>query len=78
MHQHPSLEQIKTIRSNIIINICTCVISFVVRVINEAVENLLNSVLEKLSTFSKTAFLKSLATPAPTREDKKAENHCCN
>jgi len=69
----PIIGANNTILSNIITSIWTCVISFVVRVINEAVENLLNSVFEKLSTFLKTAFLKSLATPAPTRDDRNAE-----
>ena len=34
--------------------ICTCVMSFVVRVMRLAVENLLISSMEKLSTLSKT------------------------
>ena len=37
-------------------------------VINEAVENLLNSVLEKLSTFLKTSLRISRAAPAAVRE----------
>ena len=61
-----------TIRKSIIVTICTWVISFVVRVISDAVEKWLNSSLEKLSTFSKTSFLKARATPAPTFVAKKA------
>ena len=55
-----------TIRMNIITTICTWVISFVVLVISDAVENLLNSSFEKLSTFSKTSRRNNLETPAPT------------
>ena len=56
---------------NIIIEtIWTCVTSFVVLVIKDAVENFENSSFEKLSTFSKTSFLKSLATPAPKRDEQ--------
>ena len=47
-------------------------ISFVLRVIKEAVENLLNSLLEKLSTFLNTAKRKSLATAAPSLDAKNA------
>ena len=41
-------------------------------------ENLLNSLLEKLSTFLKTARLKSLANPAPTREERNADAIAAN
>ncbi len=49
------------------ITICTWVTSLVERVISEAVENLSNSVLEKLSTFLKTSRRISRATPAAVR-----------
>jgi hypothetical protein len=45
--------------------------SFVHLVINEAVENLSNSVKEKDSTFVKTEFLKSIEKPADTLEEIK-------
>ena len=47
------------------------VISLVVRVINEAVENLSNSELEKSWTLSKTFLRRSRASPAAVLEDKK-------
>ena len=47
------------------------VISFVERVISEAVENLSNSVLEKLSTFWKTLRRRSRANPAAVRAARK-------
>ena len=51
--------------------ICNCVTSLVERVISEAVENWLNSVLEKLSTFSNTARRTSRAIPAAVRADRR-------
>ena len=53
------------------ISICTCVTSFVVRVMSDAVENLSNSVLEKLSTLRKTSLRICFATPDETRDAKK-------
>ena len=50
---------------NIITTIWTCVISLVVLVINDAVENLLNSSFEKLSTFLKTSPRNNLEIPEP-------------
>lgn len=45
--------------------------SFVVLVMSDAVENLSNSSIEKLSTLENTSFLKSLATPAADLAAKK-------
>ena len=53
------------------ITICTWVTSLVERVISEAVENLSNSVLEKLSTFLNTALRMSRAAPAAVRAARK-------
>jgi len=50
--------------SPIMIIFCTCVISFVVRVMREAVEKISNSAAEKLSTLAKTSRLVLRETPA--------------
>ena len=50
--------------------ICTCVMSLVERVINEAVENSLNSARENRITFSKTSWRRFRPRPAATRADR--------
>ena len=52
-------------------SIWICWISFVLLVIRDAVENLLNSSLVNPMTFRYTSFLKSWATVAATRAEKK-------
>ncbi len=64
----PMMGAKKNIRTIMRTSMETWVTSFVERVINEAVENLSNSVLEKDSTFSKTALRTSRANPADVRE----------
>jgi len=58
------------ILNSIIISICIWVISLVDLVMSEAVENLSNSVLEKLSTLPNNCFLILRPTPAATRAEK--------
>ena len=53
------------------ITICTWVMSLVVRVIREAVENLSNSTLEKLSTLEKVSLRISRAAPAAVLDARK-------
>ncbi len=52
-------------------SICICVISFVVLVISDAVENLSISTLEKLRTLANTSLRKLRESPAATLEPKK-------
>ena len=54
----------------ITINICTCIISFVERVIKEEREMSLSSWFENFRTFSYTIFLKSFAYPDETLLEK--------
>ena len=60
----------QTMRIIMMTTIWICVISFVDRVISEAVENLSNSVLEKLSTRWNTFRRRSRANPAAVRADR--------
>ena len=48
-----------------------CVMSFVVRVMSEAVEKWSNSALEKPSTFANSARRRSRAKPAPARAESR-------
>ncbi len=64
----PMIGAYSTIRSIIAVTIWICCISFVLRVISEAVENLLISAFEKPTTFENVFSLKSLPIPAPTFE----------
>ena len=64
----PTIGAYSTIRSITAVTICICCISLVLRVIRDAVENLLISAFEKPTTFEKVFSLKSLPTPAPTFE----------
>ena len=56
--------------NNIVINCCICCTSFVLLVINDAVENWLNSAVEKLNTFLNNFSLKVLPSLAATLDDK--------
>ena len=58
----------KTILNSMTSSIWICVMSLVVRVISEAVENLSNSALEKLSTRWKSWSLKLRPTAEATRD----------
>jgi len=62
---------IKTIRKIMVRVICICWTSLVDLVIREAVENLLNSETEKLSTLVNTSCLISRAKPVAILEAKK-------
>ena len=55
--------------NKIVSNICICCMSFVVRVINDAVENPLNSSVEKLNTFLNIFSLNVLPNLAATLDD---------
>ena len=55
--------------NKIVSNICICCISFVLRVIKDAVEKPLNSSVEKLNTFLNTFSLKVLLSLAATLAD---------
>ena len=59
-----------TMRSIKMVTIITWVMSLVVRVISEAVENWSNSALEKLSTLWNTLWRRSRASPAPVVADR--------
>ncbi len=56
-------------RRPMVTSICSCMTSFVVLVMREAVEKLSSSLPEKPSTRSKTAWRRSRAKPEPTLDD---------
>jgi len=61
----PIIGAESTILKRIITTICICCMSLVERVIREEMEKLLNSSIEKLSTFLNTALLRSFENPVP-------------
>ena len=64
----PSIGAYNIILTNITVKFCICWISFVLRVISDAVENLSNSTFEKLTTFLNTSLRRLRPIPAPTLE----------
>ena len=66
----PTIGAYTTTLNNIAIKFCICCISFVLRVISDAVENALNSSMEKPKTFLKTLFLRFCPNLAATLDDK--------
>ena len=66
----PIIGAYTTTLNNNVINIWICCTSFVLRVINEAVENLLSSAFENVITFLNTFSLNVLPSFAATFEDK--------
>ena len=70
----PIIGAYTTTLNSIVINCWICWISFVLRVINDAVENSFNSLFEKLNTFLNTFSLKVFPNLAATFEDNNIIN----
>ena len=70
----PIIGAYTTTLNNIVINCCICCISFVLRVINDAVEYWFNSLFENVNTFVNTFSLKSLPNLAATLDENNITN----